>query len=120
MERTKALEAYQSAPDDEEDLAKIPILKREDISRDIEPIINEEMNISGIPVVFHEIETNGIGYVDVMFDLSGVSEEMLPMLASCSQCLESLIQNILNMEHCLMKSICIQAALAHLWNFIQM
>lgn len=78
VERTKALEAYQSAPDDEEDLAKIPILKREDISRDIEPIINEEMNISGIPVVFHEIETNGIGYVDVMFDLSGVPEEMLP------------------------------------------
>lgn len=77
VERTKALEAYQSAPDDEEDLAKIPILKREDISRDIEPIINEEMNISGVPVVFHEIETNGIGYVDVMFDLSGVTEEML-------------------------------------------
>ena len=25
VERTKALEAYQSAPDDEEDLAKIPI-----------------------------------------------------------------------------------------------
>ena len=55
VERTKALEAYQSEPESEEALEKIPVLKREDISRDIEPIINEEMNLSGVPVVFHEI-----------------------------------------------------------------
>ena len=78
VERTKALEAYQSEPESEEALEKIPVLKREDISRDIEPIINEEMNLSGVPVVFHEIGTNGIGYLDVLFDISGVSEEMLP------------------------------------------
>lgn len=78
VERTIALEKYQSEPDKEEDMERIPILKREDISRKIEPIINEEMTIGGVPVIFHEIETNGIGYVDVLFDLSGVTEEMLP------------------------------------------
>ncbi len=76
--RTEALEEYQSAEDSEEDLGKIPVLKREDISREIEPIINEEMSLAGVPVIFHEVETNGIGYLDAMFDLSGVSEEMLP------------------------------------------
>lgn len=75
---TKNLEEYQSALDKEEDLEKIPVLRREDISREIEPIINEEMKIAGIPTVFHEIETNGIGYVDILFDMSGVEEELLP------------------------------------------
>ena len=36
------------------------------------------MEIAGIPTVFHEIGTNGIGYIDLLFDLSGVPEEMLP------------------------------------------
>ena len=80
VERTKALEAYQSEPDAEEDLERIPILKREDISGEIAPIINEELTIAGVPVVFHEIETNGIGYMDVMFDASDVAEEELPYL----------------------------------------
>ena len=78
VRRTKELEAYQSAPEREEDLARIPVLKREDISREIEPVINEEMNLAGVPLVFHETQTNGIGYVDLMFDLSGVREDLLP------------------------------------------
>ncbi|GFI36230.1 hypothetical protein IMSAGC015_00389 [Lachnospiraceae bacterium] len=78
VKRTKGLEDYQSAEDSEEDLARIPVLKREDISRDIEPIINEEIEIGGIPVIYHEIETNGIGYLDVLFDMSWIEEEMLP------------------------------------------
>ena len=78
VSRTKKLEEYQSEPESEEALERIPVLNREDISREIDPIFNEEMNLAGVPVVFHEIETNGIGYVDVLFDLSGVSAEELP------------------------------------------
>ena len=78
VERSNALEAYQSAPDAVEDLEKIPVLSREDISKEIEPIINEEKRIADVPVVYHEIETNGIGYVDVLFDMSGVEEADLP------------------------------------------
>ena len=54
------------------------MLTREDISRDIAPIYNEEMALSGVPVIYHEIETNGIGYLDFLFDLSDVPEELLP------------------------------------------
>lgn len=78
VDRTHALEAYQSEPDREEDLEKIPVLHREDISRDIEPVINEEMTVAGVPVIFHEVETNGIGYLDLLFDMSGIEEELLP------------------------------------------
>ena len=78
VRRTRQLEEYQSEPESEEALEKIPVLRREDISREIEPIVNEELTLAGVPVIFHEIETNGIGYVDVLFDMSSVSEELLP------------------------------------------
>ena len=75
---THQLVEYQEEEDSLEDCEKIPVLKREDISRDIAPIQNEVLNYDGTPVIFHEIETNGIGYIDLLFDLSGVSEELLP------------------------------------------
>ncbi len=78
VERTHQLEAYQSEPESEEVLNRIPVLKREDISREIMPIFNEEMELAGIPLVFHDIDTNGIGYIDAMFDLSDTTEEDLP------------------------------------------
>lgn len=77
VEQTKELEDYQSQPDRPEDIEKIPVLQRTDISREIAPVINEEMTLAGVPAVFHETWTNGIGYVDFMFDLSDVPEEML-------------------------------------------
>ena len=78
VDATIALEGYQSEEDAMEDLERIPVLRREDISREIAPIINEEMKLSEVPVVFHEIETNGIGYLDLLFDISGVPAEELP------------------------------------------
>jgi len=75
---TAALEDYQESEDAQEDREKIPILSREDISREIAPIFNEEKEVEGIPLIHHKIDTNGIGYVTLMFDLSGVPEEKLP------------------------------------------
>ena len=109
VERSNALEAYQSAPDAVENLEKIPVLSREDISKEIEPIINEEKRIADVPVVYHEIETNGIGYVDVLFDMS----------ESCREYLESLIPRIISTENSLMRSTCIPAVSEHHWNCIQ-
>lgn len=78
VKKTKALEQYQSEPSDEEAQATIPVLSRTDISREIEPIYNEEMTIAGMKTIFHEIDTNGIGYMELMFNLSGIPEDMLP------------------------------------------
>lgn len=78
VEDTKALVAYQEAEERPEDLEKIPLLKRSDISRDVTPVYNEERKVGEVPLVFHEVETNGIGYVKWMFDLSGVAYEDLP------------------------------------------
>lgn len=78
VRETKELEAYQEEESSPEDLEKIPVLKREDISRDIAPICNEERDLGGVKEVYHDVETNGIGYVKLMFDLSEIEEEKLP------------------------------------------
>ena len=77
---TKHLQEYQEEPSSQEDLEKIPMLTRADISREIALIYNEEMKIADIPTVFHEIETNGIGYLDLMFDLKDLADEKIPYL----------------------------------------
>lgn len=78
VQDTKELEAYQEEESALEDLEKIPVLKREDISREIAPIYNDEKEIGGVKMVHHNVETNGIGDVTLMFDLSGIKEEKLP------------------------------------------
>ena len=45
MQDTKELEAYQEEESAPEDLEKIPVLKREDISRDIAPVYNDEKEV---------------------------------------------------------------------------
>ena len=78
VKATRQLVEYQEEEEKPEDMEKIPVLERSDISREIAPIQNEEMEMNGTKLVFHEIDTNGIGYVDLIFDLSGVSAEELP------------------------------------------
>ena len=119
VERSNALEAYQSAPDAVENLEKIPVLSREDISKEIEPIINEEKRIADVPVVYHEIETNGIGYVDVLFDMSGVEEADLPYVGILQGVLGVIDTRIISTENSLMRSTCIPAVSEHHWNCIQ-
>ena len=81
VKATKELEEYQEEESAPEDLAKIPVLGREDISRDIAPIYNKELETGGVKLVHHEVETNGIGYTALLFDLSGIPEEKLPYIS---------------------------------------
>ncbi len=75
---TKNLVAYQESEDAKEDVERIPVLERKDISPEIAPIYNDPGQVDGITFVHHAVETNGIGYVALMFDLAEVPEEKLP------------------------------------------
>ncbi len=77
-EQTRALKEYQETPSPQEMLEKIPMLTREDISREAEEIIWEEKSAHGIKVIHHEMFTSGIGYLKVLFDTSAVPVEDLP------------------------------------------
>lgn len=69
VRETKELKAYQEEPDDPEMMACIPLLEREDISREARPFVTEEKEISGCPVLHHSVFTNGISYLRLVFDV---------------------------------------------------
>ncbi len=77
---TKHLKEYQSEPSPQEDLAKIPLLDREDIEKKAQPFQNEERMLEDTKVVYHPIFTNGIGYVTLVFQADRIPEELVPYL----------------------------------------
>ena len=77
---TKHLKAYQSEPSPQEDLEKIPMLRREDIEKKAQPFQNEEYRAGEAVVLHHDLFTNGIGYVDLVFRAGSVPVELIPYL----------------------------------------
>ena len=73
---TKELQAYQESEDSKEDLEKIPLLSREDIGRDARKLIYEERRFGDIPVLYHPIFTNGIGYLRMIFKVQDIPQEL--------------------------------------------
>ncbi len=80
VEKTNALEAYQEEEETPEALACIPMLKREDIGREAAKLYNQELDAQGSLFLYHDVCTNGIGYVDILFDLKHLSPEKVPYL----------------------------------------
>lgn len=76
VEETQALNAFQEAEDAPEDLAKIPMLTRADMKKESEPFINELKDAFGTKVLFHDVQTNGIAYIKLMFDVSNIPAEL--------------------------------------------
>ncbi len=74
---TKALKEYQESEDAPEDLAKIPMLKREDMKKEAMPFNNELLEKDGTKILFHDIFTNGVSYTRLIFPITDISEEWL-------------------------------------------
>lgn len=75
IRETEALKLYQETPDDEEALACIPLLQREDIRKEALAFDNVEERIGETVFLRHDIFTNGIGYVRLSFDANHLPEE---------------------------------------------
>ena len=75
---TRHLKEYQEEPSPKEDLEKIPLLKREDLKKEIVKLTNEECEVAGVPALYHDVFTSGIHYVDFMFDIKHIRQEDLP------------------------------------------
>ncbi len=75
---TKDLAAYQMAPSAPEDLATIPMLSRDDMKKDSMPYSNISEKVGGVDFLWHDYETNGIIYLDFIFDIGHVPEEKVP------------------------------------------
>lgn len=80
VEQTHHLHQYQEEPSADEDLRKIPMLGRKDMRKEAMLFHNEEMKAGNIPVVMHEIATNGIDYMTLMFECGDIPQEDIPYL----------------------------------------
>ena len=66
---TASLAEYQEEEDPPEAVLSIPMLKRGDIRRKIQKLSNEELSIDDTLFLYHDVHTNGIGYIDLMFEV---------------------------------------------------
>lgn len=81
VKQTKELKEYQESEDDPEDLKKIPLLKLEDLKKESEKFIYELREYEGCKILFHDVFTNGIDYVNFIFDMKNIDVKYLPYAA---------------------------------------
>lgn len=94
VEETKALKEFQEAVDSPEVLAKIPLLSREDIGKKAPVFYNTLKQEKGGDVLFHELFTGGIGYLQILFDLDGMNAEEIQYAS-----LLRILLGMVNTEH---------------------
>lgn len=80
VEKTRRLLEFQEAPSTQEELEAIPMLERGDIKREAQPLFNEERRVGENLLLHHRVCTNGIAYLDLLFDTKYVKREHLPYL----------------------------------------
>jgi len=84
---TAALREYQLHEPTVEELNCIPSLTRSDIPRETAPYCNEERVIGGYKTVFHDVETNGITYASIYFDIADIPKKYVPYVGLLSELL---------------------------------
>ena len=77
---THHLRNYQEEPSRQEDMEKLPALTREDIKKEGEKLYNREKHVDDTFVLCHDIDTNGIAYFSLMFDVTKIPAEKIPYL----------------------------------------
>ncbi len=78
VRETKELAEYQELPSTKEELEAIPLLTREDIKKEIEPLFNTERTVGQVKVIHHNLYTNKIAYLRLLFNVKEVPKELLP------------------------------------------
>ncbi|MBI3170376.1 MAG: insulinase family protein, partial [Chloroflexi bacterium] len=79
IKNTEKLKERQETPDSPKDLAKLPVLDLEDLDKKARTIPIEEIQVQDSKVLYHDIFTNGIVYLDLAFDLRAMPQELLPL-----------------------------------------
>lgn len=81
------LRLLQETPDPPEALATIPTLKLEDLDKTNKLIPLAEEEAGGLPVLYHDLFTNGIVYVDLGLNLRALPQSYLPYVGLFSRAL---------------------------------
>ena len=81
IEQTQRLRKLQTSIDPPEVLAKIPLVDLADVKKEVEKYPLDIRQEGATKVIAHPIETNGIAYVNALFDTSMVPEDLLPYMS---------------------------------------
>lgn len=81
------LTRFQEREDSKEDIEKIPLLTREDLKKEAADFVNEERNIGDTLLLYHNLYTNGIGYLRLIFKLDHIPAEYFPYVGLLKGCL---------------------------------
>ena len=79
VKNTKQLKKLQETPNSPEVLATMPFLQLSDLEKQNKTIPIETIQIQDTPVLYHDLFTNGIVYLDLGFDLHTLPKELLPL-----------------------------------------
>ena len=74
------LQLRQNAPDSPEALATIPSLELADLPKNASRIPSETGTIASSTLLFHDLSTSSILYLDLAFPMNGLGERLLPYM----------------------------------------
>ncbi|MCU0513629.1 MAG: insulinase family protein [Anaerolineae bacterium] len=72
------LERIQTTPDTPEQIATIPTLRLSDLERQTKPVPTAALTLHGSTVLYHDLPTGGVAYLDLGFDLYTLPAQYLP------------------------------------------
>lgn len=80
IESNRELKRLQETQDSPEALASIPVLKLSDLDKRNKEIPLSLYKQEGAKILFHDLFTNGIAYLDVGFDLHNLPQKYIPFV----------------------------------------
>ena len=90
IQRAAELKRRQETPDPPERLAELPTLELSDLEPEVKTIPLDIQQASDVPVLYHDLFTNGIVYLDLGFNLKLLPQEYLPYLPVFARALVSI------------------------------
>ena len=95
VEDTRKLREWQEEEETEENLATLPVLKVSDVRKEADKLVNEERDVDGTKVVFHDLPTRGIVYAKLYFDMKDVE----PGFWAYASALQSMLGSMNTAKH---------------------
>ncbi len=77
---TERLRQLQETPNSPDVLATLPTLTLDDLEPFVKVVPNEIVDLNGTRVLYHDLFTNGILYLDLAFNLKSVPQALLPYM----------------------------------------
>lgn len=80
-ERNKSLKENQMKENTPEQIATLPKISLKEVSREVEMISQKVIEKDGVKLLSHNLNTNKVAYISLLFDANTIEEKYIPYLA---------------------------------------